>query len=102
MELRGSHKDACEPTGRRILKPGLAATSIISTMAGGAQGLLRALSPNPDCQINESPPKVPAEDISAIAQGLPVATLAEWHMRIVPAMSRLPDTLCAMMESIHI
>ncbi|KAJ5470344.1 hypothetical protein N7530_007701 [Penicillium desertorum] len=55
-------------------------------MAGGARRLLRILPPVPG----------PAEDIYATAQGLPVATLPEWHMKTVPAMSSLPDTPCAM------
>jgi hypothetical protein len=73
-------------------------------MAGGARGLLRVLPLNLGCQTSakfgaehtESPPKGPVEDIYATAQGLPVVTLPEWHMKTVPAMLSLPDTLWAM------
>ncbi|KAL4986046.1 hypothetical protein BDW68DRAFT_164025, partial [Aspergillus falconensis] len=75
---------------------------MMPTMAGGAQGLLRAPSPNPDSHTSESPSGVLVEGIHAAGQGLRVATLMGWHMKIVSAMSSLLDTACAVVKSCHI
>ena len=76
-------QEACKPTGQGILKLRLAAP-MMPTMAGGAYGLLRAFSLNPDCPANESQSRVLVEDIHATENGPQVAALMEWHTKSFP------------------